>query len=221
MILMYNGQAVGHGAALVSFGSEPEPSANIWVNDCSQVTNFNPDSSGWYQTAIHNSYATIVLDEPNDEAPANPWNYARLALDTALDCTKGVYLYLVARSPSKESEIAGVILDSANPVLVFRLEDAAGNVTSWIDVSRDGSSGSGTLFIKTSSPEGSADNQCWYTLNSANLASYCSGGFDVSAIKAIHFEIANFYGIESHTWKARKKAIMFKSVKLSDTQIEG
>lgn len=215
MILTYNGNPLEFNNVMIS---EPVKQViQIWTNDCTQADNLGPDTSGWYLTGMHDSNATVVLNE-NGSTAATDIYYSRFELDDALDCsgTGQIFCSLECRARSSGTTVLGIELDSSNPVLVISFEDASGNTSSWAALYRKSST---ELVYNDPSVTSGSVPTTWATLASTDFTAIC-GNLDLSAIKAVRVNLISdrLSGME---WKTRRKAISFNKLIVSDSPIEG
>ncbi|MCQ2210253.1 MAG: hypothetical protein MJZ34_08175 [Paludibacteraceae bacterium] len=221
MIVTFNGKIVNFGGKLISIGGDvpptppgPEPTQNTYTifpqNASLEVGTSTP--TGWFVGAITETRLNTVLTEEDSSTPSTFPNMTYSF--TPQSFADKVYMKLVASGCKAGETLAGIDITGENPVLAIAFSDINGNVSEFINIGRDGSSGSGVLKIRTAE-EGSVDSKAHYTLPSVEITSYLSN-IDITKICKVHISLLWSDGT---SWKPRTKGLKIYSFIIADTPI--
>lgn len=218
--LVYNNKLINFGAGTIVFDSDtpgpgPEPTSNTYViypdNDSLALGVSEP--TGWFTGKI-GSRLQIALTEPDDTNPGIVPNFSFNFEPQSF--TDHLYLYLEAKGGAANETIADIVMPAeSNPTLTIAFSDTDGNRSNWIDIGRNGSSGSGKLIVSTN-PSGSVDSKANYILPSTEVTSYLTN-IDITKICTIHISL---FWSSTTEWKERTKGLKFYNIIIADTPIE-
>lgn len=205
---------VGMDAEIARLHNSETPTVpHAWDSDFgSGISNVSNDSYGWYELYNTNGVLRAVLREPDNTIAMGAFV---MDFGKEIDLTDGAYLSVNMKSLGSDPHDSTAIKDNSGTVVkwnsnnnpTFRLVDADGNKSNWIDVSDSGviSSSSGSL----------STTGCNFT--DSDVSSYIGASFDKTRVCAIECSIVIWSSKADNTsnFKQRNKGIDITSIRVS------